>query len=218
MPITQGVTDGYGPVHGAPARNYSEVNDLDFMNLLVAQIQNQDPLSPMDNSEFTSQISQFTMLDKLEGMNALLEENLYVGQSINNTGMLALVGRDVTVEGNAVSLSGGVASETMIATALPGVATIEVTDSSGHVVRTYTEDVDPGLTGATWDGKMDDGEVAPDGDYTVTVTVMNKNGENEVPFTTLMTGPVEGMRYENNVAIVLLGGREFYVTDIYKVS
>ena len=218
MPITPGVTDNYGPVLGAPARNDSEVNDLDFMNLLVAQIRNQDPLSPMDNSEFTSQITQFTMLDRLEGMNALLEENLYVGQSINNTGMLALVGRQVTVEGNAVSLSEGVASETMLATSLPGVATIEVTDSSGHVVRTYTEDVDVGLTGVTWDGKLDDGEVAPDGDYTVAVSVMNKNGENEVPFTTLMTGPVEGMRYENNVAVVLLGGREFYVTDIYKVS
>ena len=52
---------------GAPARDYSEINQIDFMNLLVAQIQNQDPLSPMDNAEFTGQITQFTMLDELAG-------------------------------------------------------------------------------------------------------------------------------------------------------
>ena len=218
MPITEGVTDGYGPVLGAPARDYSEVSDLDFMSLLVAQIQNQDPLSPMDNAEFTSQITQFSMLDELTGMQTLLEENLAVGQSINNTSMLALVGKNVTVEGDTVSIADGETSENMLTTSLPGMARIEVTDSSGKVVRTYTKEVEPGMSDVSWDGKDGAGNVMDDGDYTISVTVMGKADGAELPFTTLMTRAVEGMRYENNIAVVMLGGQDYYVTDIYKVS
>ena len=73
MPVA-GITDGYGPVVGQPARDYTDVDKMDFMTLLVAQIKNQDPMSPMDNAEFTSQITQFTMLDEMKSMNAKLEE------------------------------------------------------------------------------------------------------------------------------------------------
>jgi len=215
MPV-QGVTDGYGPVVGQANRDYSEINKIDFMTLLVAQIQNQDPMSPMDNSEFTSQITQFTSLEEMQSMNAKLDDNLMVGQSINNTAMLALVGKDVTVDGNQSWVAAGEASENVIATDLPGRAVIEVTDSQGQVVATYERDVQQGLSDVTWDGILEDGSVAPDGQYTISATVTN--GEADVPFSTLMTGPVEGLRYENNVAVVSVGGHEFYVSDIYKVS
>jgi flagellar basal-body rod modification protein FlgD len=216
MPIA-GITDGYGPVAGAAERDYSEVSKIDFMTLLVAQIQNQDPMSPMDNQQFTSQITQFTMLEEMEKTNANLEENLIVGQAINNTAMLGLVGKNVTVEGNKTWVEGGVVSENMIATELPGTATVEVTDSTGHVVATYPQSVTSGLNAVTWDGLLDDGQPAPDGTYSISVT-LETTGGNEIPFTTLMTGPVDGLRYENNQAVVIVGGLEYYVSEIYKVS
>lgn len=216
MPIA-GITDGTGPVAGAAARDYSQVSKIDFMTLLVAQIQNQDPMSPMDNQAFTSQITQFTMLDEMTKTNSNLEENLIVGQAINNTGMLSLVGKNVTVQGNKTWLAGGVASESMIATDLPGVATVEVTDDTGHVVATFDRNVTSGLNSVAWDGKLADGTAAADGTYTISVTMKDGDG-NDVPFTTLMTGPVEGLRYENNQAVVMVGGLEYYVSDIYKVS
>lgn len=216
MSYIQGITDGHGPVAGAPARDYANIGKLDFMQLLVAQIQNQDPLSPMDNAEFTGQITQFTMLEEMQAQSAKLDENLLMAQAINNTAMLGLVGKNVTVEGNGLTLSAGEASETMIASERPGRAVISVTDATGRVVRTYQEDVAAGLNSVTWDGKLADGAVAPDGDYTISVQVLD--GDAEVPFTTLMTGPVEGLRYVNNVAVVMVGGREFPVSDIYKVS
>lgn len=215
MPL-QGVTDGIGPVVGAPSRDYSDIGKLDFMTLLVAQIKNQDPMSPMNNSEFTSQITQFTMLEEMESMNANLEENRLIEQSINNTSMLALVGKNVTVEGNKTTLSAGVTSGNMVATKAPGTATIEVTDDTGHVVATYEKDVDTGLSDVSWDGMLEDGTPAPDGKYTISVSV--SNGGDELPFTTLMTGPVEGLRYENNQAVVNVGGFDFYVSEIYQVS
>ena len=184
--------------------------------LLVAQLQNQDPLSPMDNSEFTGQITQFTMLEEMQSLTAKMDENVLMNQSINNTAMLALVGRNVTVEGNSTFVAEGVATETVIATSGPGTAEITVTDSSGHVVGTYKRPVDAGLTSVTWDGLDEDGNAVPDGEYTISVEVTNSG--NDLPFTTLMTGAVEGLRYENNIAVVSVNGHEFYVSDIYKVS
>jgi flagellar basal-body rod modification protein FlgD len=215
MPV-QGITDGYGTVVGQPARDPSTVDKMDFMALLVAQIKNQDPLSPMDNAEFTSQITQFTMLDEMKSMNASLDENLLVGQTINNTAMLGLVGRSVTVEGNKVWLTGGEVSESVLAASESGTVLVEVTDETGHVVAAYQRSVDRGLNDITWDGKLENGESAPEGNYSISVTPAADS--EDVVFTTLMTGPVEGLRYENNTAVVILGGVEYYVSEIYKVS
>ena len=212
----ESVTNAYSTVVGAADRDYSEVSKIDFMTLLVAQIQNQDPTSPMDNAEFTSQMTQFTMLEQLETLGDKLDENLIIGQSINNTAMLSLVGKEVTVEGDKIWMEDGEASETVLACGAAGEATIEVTDESGNVVATFTEDVVAGLNSVTWDGLLDDGETAPDGTYTIEVTVED-DGE-EVEFTTLMTGAVQGLRYDDSVAIVQVDGEEYYVSEIYKVS
>jgi len=215
MPIT-GITDGYGPVVGQPARDYAAVDKMDFMTLLVAQIKNQDPMSPMDNAQFTSQITQFTMLDEMKAMNARLEENLLVGQTINNTAMLGLVGKNITVEGNKIWMTGGSPSESMLAADGAGSVMVEVTDDTGHIVANYKKSIIRGLNDVTWDGLLDNGEAAGDGNYTISVTLAE--GSQDTSFTTLMTGPVEGLRYENNLALVIIGGVEYFVSDIYKVS
>ena len=205
------------PVLGAPARDYSEVSQIDFMNLLVAQIQNQDPLSPMDNAEFTSQITQFNMLDRLTAMGQKLDASLLMSQSINNTAMLALVGRNCTVEGDVLHVTDGVASGNKINVTQPGAATVEVLDSDGAVVATFIETVDAGLNDLNWDGVLANGETAPDGEYSVRVNLVDSSNESFTG-TTLMTGPVSGLRYENGIAVVEVFGEEFYVSDIYQVS
>ena len=216
MPV-QGVETATTPVMGAPARDYSEINQVDFMNLLVAQIQNQDPLSPMDNAEFTGQITQFTMLEEMKGLSAKMDENVLMNQSINNTAMLALVGRDCTVLGDEVAVSGGVASGNKLNAKEPGTATITVKNADGETVATYFKTVDAGLNDIGWDGKLANGDPAPDGEYSVDVSMVNASNET-VSATTLMTGPVEGLRYENGIAVVQVHGEEFYVSDIYQVS
>ncbi len=215
MPVS-GITDGYGPVVGQPARDNAAVDKMDFMTLLVAQIKNQDPMSPMNNAEFTSQITQFTMLDEMKAMNARLEENLLVGQTINNTAMLSLVGKNVTVEGNKIWMDESVASESVVAADGPGNVVVEITDDTGHVVATYSRSIERGLNDVSWDGLLENGDLAEDGNYSLSVSPAD--GSESVSFTTLMTGPVEGLRYENNMAVVIIGGQEYYVADIYKVS
>ena len=215
MPV-EGITDGYGPVIGSPSRDYSEINKIDFMQLLVAQIQNQNPMSPMDNAEFTAQLSQFSMLESLEMISQKLDENALVGQAINNTAMLALVGKNVTVAGDQVWLKGEEVSESVINATASGTATIEVIDQYGDVVARYSEDVTDGLNDVSWDGRLDNGEPAESGEYHLRVSV--ENDGSPVAHEVLMTAPVTGLRYENNIAIVEVAGKELPVSDIYKVS
>jgi flagellar basal-body rod modification protein FlgD len=203
-------------VVGAPERDYSQVGKLDFMNLLVAQIKHQDPLSPMDNTEFTSQITQFTMLEEIQTLATKLDDNILVGQSINNTAMLNLVGRHVSVEGNHTWVEDEEASESFVTVGKSATATIEVVDAHGDVVDTYQRDLVKGRNDITWDAVLPDDEAAPDGEYTLRVEV-EKDGAS-VPFVTLMTGPVTGLHYEDNLAVIEVGGEEFYVSEIYRIS
>ena len=212
----EGITYASSTVIGAPERDTSQVSKLDFMTLLVAQIQNQDPTSPMESAEFTSQISEFTMLDEMAAMNEKLTASIAVSQSMNNTAMLALVGKDVTVEGNGLNLTEGVASENNINAKGPGQALIEVKDANGNVVDTYAAEITSGLNDITWDGMDNDGNAFPDGEYSIEVTATNSGID--VPINVLETGSVDGLRYENNVAVVQVNGHEFYVSEIYKVS
>lgn len=216
MPVTA-VQSSTTPVVGAASRDYTQMNDLDFMNLLVAQIQNQDPLSPMSNAEFTSQITQFSMLEQMAGLGSKMDEQVLMSQAINNTAMLALIGRDVTVAGDDVRVADGEASGNMLSSAGAGVATVEVLDEAGHVVRTYTVPVDRGLNDISWNGKLDDDSDAQDGSYTLRVAVADRAGS-AVTSAVLLTGAVEGLRFENNAAVVTVNGEDYAVADIYRVS
>ena len=215
MPI-EGITDGYGSVVGAPTRDYSEIGKLDFMDLLVAQIRNQDPMDPMDNAEFTSQITQFTMLEEMSAMTSKMDESIMMSAALNNTAMLGLIGKNVTVEGDRLEVVDGVVSGNALACDGPGTAEIEIIDSNGNVVDTVRQTVDKGLNTISWDGVLDDETMAEDGDYTMRVTLRNQ--DMTINSITLMTGPVEGLRYDNSVGVVTIAGEEFYVSEIYQIS
>ncbi len=205
------------PVVGAASRDYTQMTDLDFMNLLVAQIQNQDPLSPMSNAEFTSQITQFSTLEQIASLGDKMDEQILMSQAINNTAMLSLIGRDVTVAGDDVTVTTSNVSGNMLNAAGPGTATVEVLDAEGNVVRSYPVTVEAGLNDISWDGKLGDDSTAPDGEYSLRVKVKNTAGD-DVVSAVLMTGAVEGLRFENNSAVVTVHGEDFYVADIFRVS
>lgn len=211
------VLNATGGIAGGVQEDPNTLSSTDFMHLLVTELQNQDPLEPMSTTEMSNQLTQMTMNEQLTEMGATMEENLRMSQSINNTAMLALVGQEVTVAGDEVHLRDGVPSGTMVNATAPGTIEVMVLDESGAVVARYNEDVDAGLNAVSWDGLDADGNALPDGEYTVTVTATDREG-NEAEAEVLMTGPVQGLRYEQGVAVVNVFGTEFFVSEIYQVS
>jgi flagellar basal-body rod modification protein FlgD len=189
----------------------------EFLQLLVTQMQNQDPLNPMDNNEFTSQLTQFSQLEQMQFLNSQMEESLIYTQSLNNTMMLGLVGKNATVQGDGVQVNGENISSNKISVDTGGTVTVVVKDDDGNTVRTYEVSSEAGWNDISWDGKDDNGEAVVDGDYSLEIAVSDSAG-NDVSFTSYMTGAVESIRFENNLVLLSLAGQEFYASEIVEVG
>ena len=137
-----------------------------FLKMLVAQLQNQDPLNPMDNAAITSQMAQLstvTGIDKLNATMAALSSSMAFGQSVNATSM---IGRGVLVEGSTLTLSKGNAVGGMLLTQPADSVTVTIKDSSGNIVNKLEYGAqEAGVLPFAWDGKTTAGASAADGAY-----------------------------------------------------
>ena len=141
-----------------------------FLQLLVTQLKNQNPLDPQDNSAFVAQLAQFSSLEGITTLNSTVSSlagNYNSSQALQAS---SLVGRNVIVQTNSVQLddpSKGMTGSVTVPSSIAG-GTVSITDSSGAVVRT----IDLGSRAAgsasfTWDGKDKDGNLVKTGTYTV---------------------------------------------------
>lgn len=142
-----------------------------FMKLLVTQMQNQDPLNPMDNAQVTSQLAQLSTVSGIEKMNATLTSMMSNYQSNQTFQAASMIGHGVMVDGSKTTLSNGSA---LFGVNLAGAAdsvNVTVTDANGLPVRTYDLGAQQaGLIPVQWDGTTDSGAAAADGAYTFKVS------------------------------------------------
>ena len=217
MSLTSVNSTSPGTYTSAASANAAAKQEDQFLQLLITQIRNQNPLDPMDNAEFTSQLTELSSLDQLELINTNLEQNLVYSQSLNNTMMLGLVGRTATVEGDKLQVADGEVSTNSIQAAGPGTASIRVLDEDGNLVTTYTREIEYGLNDVSWNGEKSDGEMAADGLYTLEMDIQGRDGAT-LEFATFMQGDVESIRFENNLAVMSVHGRDYYASEILEIG
>ena len=153
-----------------------------FLTLLIAQIKNQDPMSPMDASTMTAQMSQLNMVSSMGTMNTSMQAMLSQMQSANFMNQAALIGHSPMVAGSSINYSGGeVMLGANLANPLQGVvATIK--DASGNVVGTADlGNLNSGMTNFVFDGVDANGAAMPNGIYRVEISGKNTAGTNESP-------------------------------------
>lgn len=195
----------------------------DFLQLLVAQLRNQDPLSPMESQEFAADLAQFSSLEQLVGVNERLEESIgtdvVLAQAINNTLAATLLGQDVTTYGNDVSLESGKDATMSFALAQKSAdVQILIRNESGAIVRTISqESMEAGKQSVEWDGKNDSGKLLPGGNYTFEVSAYDAEGES-VPSQTYSTGRISGVRYENGQAVLIVNGKPIAFSNVLQVG
>lgn len=190
----------------------------DFLKLLTTQLANQDPFDPMDNTQMVQQLATFSQLEQLEGVNSRLETSIQMTQSMNNTMMMDLVGKRVTVLGNEVEMAGGEPSRTLVRTVEPGTGQAKVYNADGELVRTVENlRFDPGFTEVRWDGKNDSGETLPDGDYTIEISAQNSTG-GFLSVATFQSGLVDTIQFDNNFQTIIVNGAEYSPADIVEVG
>ncbi|MEO0410680.1 MAG: flagellar hook capping FlgD N-terminal domain-containing protein [Pseudomonadota bacterium] len=161
----------------AQAASTQLTDDFDqFLTLLTTQLQNQDPLEPMDSSEFTNQLVQFTSVEQQIATNTNLE-SLIATMSLQSDGaLLGYLGKEVVAQTPLVSMSDG-AAKWYYDLATPAEATtLSIRDSSGQLVAQTEGSTDAGIHELQWDGKDLSGNQLPDGVYTLEIEAVTADG------------------------------------------
>lgn len=198
---------GAAPVaQTAQVKAGGQITRDDFMRLLIAQLQNQDPLSPMDNQEFAVQLATFNSLEQLVGMNEKLESLASHQGAASQLNSAALIGKQVIGKGNEVNLaaSGGVSLHYDLAGNAAKV-TVKALNISGVAVRQIeTGSQKAGAQSTTWDGNNNLGERLPLGVYRFEITAADASG-NAVPVTNQVRGLVTGVSLEGAEPVLEIG-------------
>jgi flagellar basal-body rod modification protein FlgD len=163
-----------------------------FLTLLVTQLNNQDPLNPMDNAEVTSQLSQISTVKGIEQLNTTLSSMIGRVQSTESLSALSAVGRAVLLPGNSIALSNGAAYGGFELGQDADSVTVTVMDSAGNVLHTAPlGEQGAGIHTFAWDGVTDSGATAVDGNYTVKIEA--KAGSDKIDSAALMLGRIDGV-------------------------
>ncbi len=163
-----------------------------FLTLLTAQIENQDPLQPVDSTQFISQLAQLSQVEQAVSTNTNLENLTAQMGSILSASGASLLGEDVTVETDEMQLTNATSDGYYAVEAGAASVSAMIFDLDGNLVRTISglSTDSSGLQPVDWDGLNDSGNLLLDGDYTFTVTARDGDG-NLVDTSTYRKAKVE---------------------------
>ncbi|MCW8917027.1 MAG: flagellar hook assembly protein FlgD [Magnetovibrio sp.] len=188
-----------------------------FLNLLVAQLQNQDPLEPLDANEFTAQLVQFASVEQQIQQNANLEQLLTVNQNAQAASMVNYLGTVVEVTGAEFQMLNNQAVMTYTLPKDVKENTITIQDASGKTVFTAQGSKDAGLHRIGWDGIQNDGTQAPDGPYKLHVSAKDADG-NLVDVAQTVFGYVTSTGIKDGNVTITMGEIETDMTNIISVE
>lgn len=191
----------------------------DFLKLLMAQLNNQDPLKPMEHQEFSAQLAQFGSLEQLQNIHKGIESLQGGMGSESKLSALGMIGKQVVANGNEVNLMEGQAV-TLSFTSKEGVSPmkVQIYSGAGKVVRDLDVDPRSPSSGINWDGKDQDGKNLPSGKYTFRVHGVNSSGQAE-ELGAELSGRVTAVEMNgNNPVLVVKTKSGTSKLDITKVS
>ncbi len=211
--LTPTVTPAAGAGSQTASANRSDIGQKDiFLKLLVAQMQNQDPLKPQDPTQMSSQLAQFNMVEQQTKSNQFLEKIAgaggfsSAGASSAGGASASYLGRTVTLDQNELFYNGSAQNFTIKLNEPAPTARVFIFDSNGNPVRTMSlSNLAAGGNQLTWDGLTDSGAVAAQGNYTIKATATNING-GDVSYTIQRSGIVDAVRFTDAGTKLVVGG------------
>ncbi len=184
-----------------------------FLTILTTQLQYQDPLDPMDSSEFTQQLVQFTGVEQSVAQNKNLEQIVAMLSGDKFLGAAGYIGKTVEATGDTTQLQKGVASWTYDLATTANSAVISIYNSAGQEVLVKPFEKEQGKHVFNWDGMDQNGVQVPDGQYTLSVDAKNFAGE-AVGATMNLSGQVTGVEHTENGEVLMIGGLKIPVSAV----
>ena len=192
-----------------------------FLKMLVAQMQNQDPLKPQDAAQMSAQLAQFNMVEQQISTNELLTQMVNNSKSGNSEMATAssYLGHQIWAEGSTFSFDGSTPAK--FAADLPvdaAKAEVQIVDSRGQIVRTLHNSFLPsGINQLSWDGKTDSGSVARADNYIFKVAATDANGQ-PVPASTRISGQVTAVRLTPEGVNIMIGETPVNMASIKEIQ
>ena len=213
------INSGYG---SNSITNGAVMGKEDFLKLMLAQLQNQDPLSPMEGTEFAAQLAQFTSLEQLmnlnDSMDVSINANYLLSQSINNTLAATLIGKEVKLNGNSFQ-NNGQENTTLgynLSTAASSV-TVKIYNESGALIKTIENaPKNSGDNKLIWDFTDNDGNSVPEGKYRFEVEPKDAES-NLLSYSTYVLGKIDGVKFTENGTMLVVNGSEYNLSDIMEI-
>jgi len=213
------ITSGYG---NTSLTNGTAMGKEDFLKLMLAQLQNQDPLSPMEGTEFASQLAQFTSLEQLmnlnDSMDTSINANYFLSQSINNTLAATLIGKEVKLSGSTFQHNGQENTTLGYDLSAPaGNVTVKIYNESGQLVKTIENaPKNSGDNKLIWDFSDNEGNSVPQGKYTFKVEPKDAD-DNMMSYSTYVLGKIDGVKFTENGTMLVVNGAQYNLSDIMEI-
>ena len=160
-----------------------------FLNMLTTQLKHQDPLSPMDSTQFTSQLVQYSGVEQQINANTNLEKLITLQQANSTSQAISYLNQNVEISSDKVPVQNGSGSYSYTLPSTAKDCTVEIKNSAGNVVYSGVGETALGRHDATWNGKDSSGKQLDDGIYTLSVTATD-NDKKTLAVTTTSIGQV----------------------------
>jgi len=188
-----------------------------FLSILTTQLKNQNPLDPLDTNQFTQQLVQFTGVEQQLKTNDFLEALLLNTQTTARSDAVSYIGKEVSASGQTAELKDGGAYWTYNAAANVANATVTIKNAAGSIVYVEQGSLNSGNGAFLWDGKGTDGNIQPDGVYTIEIKGTNVAG-NTVAVSTNSVGVVTAVDFSGSEPILTIGRNKVALKDVTSVT
>lgn len=188
-----------------------------FLNLLLTQLKNQDPMNPTDANQMTAQLSQISTVSGIEKLNATMEQLLGSYNTVQNMQAAAMIGKTVFIAGNGLTLGSQGALGGFELSGAADKVVVSIKDANGKLVT--SQEIGPmpaGIGNFVWDGKLADGSAAPQGQYSFTFEA--SMGDTAVKGTALQAGTISALTMlSNGVSLQLSDNKSISYSDIRQI-
>ena len=192
-------------------------DDFDtFLTLLTSQLQNQDPLEPLDSNQFVSQLVEFSSVEQLISSNQAMQSLLELQTANTQLSAVDFIGKQATVATQTARLSEGQASWAYELPQEAASTSLIVRDENGQAVFTAEGETGEGWRDFAWNGEDDAGNPQPEGDYTLSVVARDAEGE-DLGVRVRTSGQVTGVDLSGDEAVIEMGGLRVPASQIVSV-
>jgi len=188
-----------------------------FLQLLTTQLQNQDPLDPLDTNQFTQQLVEFASVEQQVDMNTNMQTLISLQQTSEATSAMQFLGANVTLSGSSATLASGSPAAWSLNSPSPATAQITITGANGQVAYTGTTSLNAGTQTYSWNGQGNNGVTWPAGQYTLAVTATGASGQT-VTVATQIQGTVSGVNLSQSPPQITVNGQSYPISAVQAIN